>query len=70
VRAHRLAQLPLLLGLKGQLSELALHTIRARLTAGILTQAQRGARALTLPVGFVRAPQGRLETMWSRCSRR
>lgn len=46
----------LLLGLKGQLSELELHTIRARLTAGLLTKAQRGELALTLPVGFVREP--------------
>ena len=50
----------LLLGLKGQLSELELHTIRARLTAGLLTKAQRGELALTLPVGFVREPQGRV----------
>jgi len=50
----------LLLGLKGQLSELELHTIRARLTAGILTKAQRGELALTLPVGFVREPHGRV----------
>jgi DNA invertase Pin-like site-specific DNA recombinase len=48
----------LLLGLKGQLSELELHTIRARLTAGMLTKAQRGELALTLPVGFVREPHG------------
>jgi DNA invertase Pin-like site-specific DNA recombinase len=48
----------LLLGLKGQLSELELHTIRARLTAGILTKAQRGELALTLPVGFVREASG------------
>jgi DNA invertase Pin-like site-specific DNA recombinase len=50
----------LLLGLKGPLSELALHTIRARMTAGILTKAQRGELALTLPVGFVREPHGRV----------
>src|SRR5438270_13972857 len=30
----------LLLGLKGQLSELELHTIRARMTAGLLNKAQ------------------------------
>jgi hypothetical protein len=48
----------LLLGLKGQLSELELHTIRARLTAGIMTKAQRGELALTLPVGCVREPHG------------
>ena len=44
----------LLLGLKGQISELELHTIRARLTAGILSKAQRGELELTLPTGLVR----------------
>jgi len=49
----------LLLGLKGQLSELDLHTIKARLTAGLLNKAERGELALTLPVGLVRDPLGR-----------
>jgi DNA invertase Pin-like site-specific DNA recombinase len=44
----------LLLGLKGQLSELELHTIRARMTAGLLNKAKRGDLALRLPVGFIR----------------
>src|SRR5579884_1370181 len=44
----------LLLGLKGQLSELELHTIKARMTAGLLNKAQRGELALTLPIGLVR----------------
>ena len=44
----------LLLGLKGQLSELELHTIRARMTAGLLNKASRGELALTLPVGLIR----------------
>ncbi len=44
----------LLLGLKGQISELELHTLRARLTAGILNKARRGELALTLPTGLVR----------------
>jgi DNA invertase Pin-like site-specific DNA recombinase len=44
----------LLLGLKGQLSELELHTIRARMTAGLLNKAARGELALTLPIGLVR----------------
>lgn len=48
----------LLLGLKGQISELELHTIRARLTAGLLNKAERGELALTLPVGLVRDPTG------------
>ena len=49
----------LLLGLKGQLSELELHTIKARLTAGLLNKAERGELALALPVGLVRDPLGR-----------
>lgn len=48
----------LLLGLKGQISELELHTIRARLTAGILNKARRGELPLTLPTGLVRLPSG------------
>ena len=48
----------LLLGLKGQLSELELQTIRTRLTAGLLHKAERGELALTLPVGLVRDRSG------------
>jgi DNA invertase Pin-like site-specific DNA recombinase len=48
----------LLLGLKGQISELELHTIRARLTAGIFSKAQRGELGLTLPTGLVRLDSG------------
>jgi DNA invertase Pin-like site-specific DNA recombinase len=48
----------LLLGLKGQISELELHTIRARLTAGIFSKAQRGELELTLPTGLVRLDSG------------
>jgi DNA invertase Pin-like site-specific DNA recombinase len=48
----------LLLGLKGQISELELHTIRARMTAGILNKARRGDLALVLPAGFVRDEGG------------
>ena len=44
----------LLLGLKGQISELELHTIRARLTAGLLSKAERGELELMLPSGLVR----------------
>src|SRR4051794_456001 len=44
----------LLLGLKGTISELELHTIRSRLTAGLLAKAARGELALTLPVGLTR----------------
>jgi DNA invertase Pin-like site-specific DNA recombinase len=48
----------LLLGLKGQLSEMELYTIRARMTAGLLNKAQRGELALFLPVGLVRDTDG------------
>jgi DNA invertase Pin-like site-specific DNA recombinase len=50
----------LLLGLKGQISELELHTIKARLTAGLLNKARRGELALTLPVGLTRDALGRV----------
>src|SRR5712664_479685 len=50
----------LLLGLKGQLSELELHTIRARMTAGLLNKAQRGELALSLPIGLVRNAIGKV----------
>jgi DNA invertase Pin-like site-specific DNA recombinase len=49
----------LLLGLKGQLSELELHTIKARMTAGLLNKAQRGELALALPIGLVRNAIGK-----------
>lgn len=48
----------LILGLKGLIAELELHTIRARLTAGLLNKASRGELALTLPTGLVRDPSG------------
>ncbi len=48
----------LLLGLKGTISEQELHTIRSRLTAGLLAKAGRGELALSLPIGLVRDPSG------------
>src|SRR3954465_2114502 len=50
----------LILGLKGLISELELHTLRARLTAGLLHKAQRGELALSLPIGLVRDPLKRV----------
>src|SRR5215471_2150429 len=50
----------LLLGLKGTLSEWERHTMKARLTAGLLHKAQRGELALTLPTGLVRNGQGQV----------
>ena len=48
----------LLLGLKGQISEMELHTIRARLTAGIQSKASRGELELILPTGLERIEAG------------
>jgi DNA invertase Pin-like site-specific DNA recombinase len=50
----------LILGLKGLISELELHTIRARLTAGLLSKARRGELAQTLPAGLIRDDLGRV----------
>src|SRR5262249_915000 len=50
----------LILGLKGLIAELELHTIRARLTAGLLNKASRGELALALPSGLVRDPSGQV----------
>jgi DNA invertase Pin-like site-specific DNA recombinase len=50
----------LILGLKGLISELELHTLRARLTAGLLNKARRGELALSLPIGLVRDALGRV----------
>jgi len=50
----------LLLGLKGQLSEFELHTIRSRLNAGLLNKAQRGDLSLALPIGLIRQEDGQV----------
>jgi len=43
----------LLLGLKGTISEAALHVIRARLQGGLKAKARRGELKYRLPIGFV-----------------
>jgi len=48
----------LLVGMKGIVSEVALHTLRGRLLAGVQQQAQRGAVALALPAGLLRQADG------------
>src|SRR6201988_3144684 len=50
----------LILGLKGLISELELHTLHARLIAGLLNKARRGELALSLPIGLVRDALGRV----------
>lgn len=48
----------LVLGLKGTLSEMELHTICSRMRAGIVNKAERGELALQLPTGLVRDEHG------------
>ncbi len=50
----------LLLGLKGQISELELHTIRSRLVRGKLNKARRGELFINAPIGYVKTPAGGL----------
>lgn len=50
----------LLLGLKGQISEMELHTLRSRLNAGLLNKARRGELAVCLPVGLERDAAGQV----------
>ena len=50
----------LLLGLKGQISELELHTIRSRLVRGKLNKARRGELIINAPIGYVKTPAGGL----------
>jgi len=46
---------------KGQISELELHTIRARLTAGMLNKARRGELIVDLPIGYLKTGEGSAE---------
>jgi DNA invertase Pin-like site-specific DNA recombinase len=47
----------LILGLKGLIAELELHTLRARLLAGTIAKAERGELAIPLPAGLVRVKE-------------
>lgn len=51
----------LLLGLKGTMSEVELHLIRARLRGGLLQKARRGELGGRLPVGLVYGSRGQVE---------
>lgn len=51
----------LLLGLKGTMSEVELHLIRARLRGGLLQKARRGELGGRLPTGLVYGPSDRAE---------
>jgi len=48
----------LLLGMKGIVSEVELHTLRGRLIAGVQQKARRGDLALALPAGLLRQNDG------------
>lgn len=50
----------LLLGLKGTMSEVELHLLRARLWGGKLNKARRGELCVRLPVGLLYDPQGQV----------
>ena len=50
----------LLLGIKGQISEAELHSLRLRLDAGRLSKARRGELVHHLPTGLVRDPEGQV----------
>ena len=51
----------LLLGLKGTISEAELGWLRQRAYEGLLAKARRGELRLSLPVGYVHTPDGRVE---------
>ena len=51
----------LLLGLKGTMSEAELHVLKNRLNEGKLSKARRGELAQRLPIGYVRAADGRIQ---------
>ncbi len=50
----------LLLGIKGQISEAELHSLRLRLDAGRLSKARRGELVHHLPTGLVRESDGQV----------
>jgi DNA invertase Pin-like site-specific DNA recombinase len=51
----------LLLGIKGQISEAELHSLRLRLDAGRLSKAKRGELVHHLPTGLVRDSDGQVQ---------
>lgn len=51
----------LLLGLKGQLAEFELKTIKSRMNAGRMNKAKKGELYLDYPSGYVKSPLGKIE---------
>lgn len=57
----RLANDRLLLGMKGTLSEMELSTLRQRSVEALMQKARRGELLMTVAIGYVRAPNDRIE---------
>lgn len=57
----KLANDRLLLGMKGTISEMELASFRERAQAALRQKAQRGALFMRVPVGYVKAPDDRVE---------
>jgi len=51
----------LLLGLRGTISEVALHCIKERLDGARMSKARRGELSIRLPAGYVGGPDGQVE---------
>ncbi len=51
----------LLLGLKGQLAEFELRTIRSRMNDGLMNKIKKGLFYPIAPAGFIKSPLGKLE---------
>lgn len=51
----------LLLGLKGQLAEFELKTIRSRMRAGFINKVKKGEAYVSIPVGYVKSAFGGIE---------
>jgi len=58
----------LLLGLRGTISEVELHTMRNRLDRGKLHKAERGELFMSLPIGYAWSPSR--EWSWNPMSKR
>jgi DNA invertase Pin-like site-specific DNA recombinase len=57
----RLTNDRLLLGMKGTISEMEVASFRERAHAALLQKAQRGALVRRVPIGYVKAPDDRIE---------
>lgn len=51
----------MLLGLKGTVSEIELHTLQERMNAGLANKARRGELVGSVPVGYLRTEEGKID---------